>query len=112
MTKRTNARGPQMWEAKWFFVPTMNQHADARKHLCVAVKVEDDTVTLMPTSTKSVDSRSNQRSILWGGVQVFAATNRVFTVNRSEWTCLETADAMQQPSKEVRSYIKQELRRA
>ena len=111
MTNSKAARGAQVWQTKWTFVPTMNQHADMRKHLCVVLKVEGDVVTLMPTSTKPVEGRTNQRSIGWGGCQVYAATNRVFTVDSSEWVGLPSADALHQPDKEVRAYLKQELRR-
>ena len=112
MTKKSTTTRPQVWEAKWAFVPTMNQHADMRKHLCVAVRIEGETVTLLPTSTKPVQGRSGQRSILWGGAEVFAATNRVFTMNLAEWIGTARSDAKHQPDKEVRTYLKQEMHRA
>ena len=110
--KATATRRAQPWIAKWAFVPSMNHHQDMRRHLCVAVRVEGDTVTLMPTSTKPVAGRSGQRPVLWGGAQVFAATNRVFTMDLTEWLSTETADARHQPDAEVRAYLKQEARRA
>jgi hypothetical protein len=103
---------PRPWEAKWAFIPSMNQHHDDRAHLCVAVKVEGDTVTVLPTSTKPVNGRPNQRPIRWGGTQVYPATNRVFTIPLWEWASFCPADAHHQPDREVRGYLKQELCRA
>ncbi len=45
MAKTATARSAQPWEAKWAFIPSMNQHRDNRVHLCVAVKVTADIVT-------------------------------------------------------------------
>ncbi len=101
-----------IWQAKWAFIPTMDQHADRRSHLCVAVADDGDTVTVLPTSTKPVNGRPNQRPILWGGVEVYPATNRVFTMPRSEWVGLHIAEAHHQPDKATRGFLKQELCRA
>lgn len=103
---------PVTWQAKWAFIPTMNQHADRRSHLCVAVAESEDTITVLPTSTKPVNGRPNQRPVRWGGVEVYPATNRVFTISRSEWTRLPLAEAHHQPDKTTRGFLKQELCRA
>ena len=112
MAKNTAARGPQIWEAKWVQVQSMDQHRDARKHLCVAIAVDDNTVTILPTSTKPVEARPNQRPILWGGVEVYPATNRIYAITTAEWFAARPADAHHQPDRETRGFLKQELRRA
>jgi len=112
MAKKANARGPQMWEAKWVQVQSMDQHRDARKHLCVAIAITADTVTVLPTSTKPVEARPNQRPVLWGGVEVYPATNRVYTMPASEWVGSRLAEAQHQPDREIRGFLKQELCRA
>ena len=112
MAKKAANRRPQPWEAKWAFIGTMNHHQDARKHLCVAVRIDGDTVTVLPTSTKPVEGRPGQRPILWGGAQVFPATNRIYQMPLGEWVALQKAEAKHQPDAEVRGYLKQELHRA
>lgn len=110
--KARTTSGPQMWEAKWVQVPSMDHRRDARKHLCVVIAVDGDTVTLLPTSTKPVNSRPGQRPVLLGGVEVYPATNRVYTVTAIEWVNAALADAHHQPDRSVRGFLKQELCRA
>lgn len=113
MAKTAAARTAQVvWEAKWAYVPTMDHHRDARKHLCVLVRVEDGIATILPTSTKRVEDRPTQRPVLWGGVEVYPATNRIFEMPVGEWVGLAKAEARHQPDKAVRGYLKQELNRA
>jgi hypothetical protein len=112
MTKTAAARTAQVWETKWAFVPTMNHNQDARLHLCVVVRIEDGIATILPTSTKRVEDRPSQRPILWGGAEVYPATNRVFTMPVGEWVGLAKAEARHQPDREVRGFLKQELSRA
>jgi hypothetical protein len=112
MAKKTTARGPQVWETKWVQVQSMDHNHDNRKHLCVVVAVEGDTLTLLPTSTKPVEDRPNQRPVLWGGVEVYAATNRIYSMTVAEWNSFRKAEARYQTDKEVRGYLKQELARA
>lgn len=113
MAKTAAARTAQIiWEAKWAFVPSMDHHRDARRHLCVVVRVEDGIATVLPTSTKPVQGRTGQRPIRWGGAEVYPATNRIFTMPVGEWASLAKAEARHQPDREVRGYLKQELSRA
>jgi hypothetical protein len=112
MTQSPSARRPQIWEAKWVFVGSMNQHRDSRPHLCVAIASDGDAVTLLPTSTKPVTGRPNQRPVRWGGAEVYPATNRVFTVPIEEWLVLRPAEVRHQPDREIRGFLKQELHRA
>ena len=110
MAKAAN-RALQPWEAKWVVVPTMNHNRDSRLHLCVSVKIADGIVFILPTSTKPVEGRTGQRPVRWGGVELYPATNRVFTMPTEDWVVLERADAHRQPDRELKSFLKQELNR-